>query len=65
MQWLSKFFNPDTPAVCFLCASAITDGGADIKYAYDNSGKKEFSRVLICSGCANELEVGVNNPKKD
>lgn len=65
MNWLPKFFKSVSPATCFLCTDNITDGGADIKYAYDNNGKKALSRVLICTKCANDLEITTSDLKKE
>jgi len=63
MHWLPKVFRKDTPAICFLCKSNITDAGADIQYSYNNNGKKTLGRVLICSACANELEITTGDLK--
>jgi hypothetical protein len=64
MHWLPKVFRKDiSPATCFLCSANITDAGADIQYSYSDNGKKALGRVLICSACANELEVTTSDLK--
>ena len=63
MYWLPKAFRKDTPATCFLCKSNITDAGADIQYSYNNNGKKTLDKILICSACANELEITTSDLK--
>jgi hypothetical protein len=63
MHWLPKVFRKDTPATCFLCSINITDAGADVQYSYSDNGKKALGRVLICSACANELEVTTGDLK--
>lgn len=63
MHWLPKVFKKATPATCFLCKNALTDSGADVQYSYSDNGKKALGRVLICSACANELEITTSDLK--
>lgn len=64
MHWLQKFFRKDTPTTCFLCSTNITDAGADVQYSYSENGKKALGRVLICSACANQLEITTSDLKR-
>lgn len=63
MHWLPKFFRKATPATCFLCKNTFTNVGAEVQYSYDNNGKKALDKILICTTCANELEITTSDLK--
>ena len=64
MQWFPKLFRKDN-TTCFICNNAFTDVGAEVQYSYNNNGKKALDKILICTACADELEVTTSDLKRE